>query len=92
MTGRRALKHALPIAILAAIVAGVVWAFSAPLYRQYSLAECLEAYGEARNMRDTMRVDSHPYRNERDNRRIRHRCAEIRAQGDSVLLMQSLRP
>jgi len=92
MTGRRALKHALPIAILAAIVAGVAWAFSAPLYRQYSLGECLEAYGKASNMSDTLRVDGHPYRNERDNRRIRHRCGEIRTRSDSVLLMQSRRP
>ena len=91
MTGRDALKHAVPVALLVAIVAAVAWAFSAPLYRQYSLAECLEAYGKARSMSDSIRVDGHPYRNERDNRRIRHRCGETRAASDSVLLKQSLR-
>lgn len=88
MTGRSALKHALPIAILAAIIGAVAWAFTAPLYSEYTLGECLKAYGEARSISDTQRVDAHPYRNERDNRRIRHRCAETRAVGDSVLVRQ----
>ena len=91
MTGRRALRYALPVSILAAIVGAVIWAFTAPLYREYTLGECLEAYGKARSMSDTQRVDAHPYRNERDNRRMRHRCAEIRAQSDSVLLRQTIR-
>ena len=91
MKGRRALKLAFPVALLVVIVAAVAWAFSAPLYRQYSLAECLEAYGKARNMSDSIRVDGHPYRNERDNRRIRHRCGEIRTASDSVLLGQTIR-
>ena len=92
MRARGALKHALPAAILIAIAAGVVWAFSAPLYREYSREECVEAYAKARTLSEKRRVDAHPYRNERDNRRIRHRCAELRAQGDSVLLMQSQKP
>ena len=91
MRGRRALKLAFPVALLVLIVAAVAWAFSAPLYREYTRAECVEAYGKARSISETRRVDAHPYRNEGDTRRIRHRCAEIRAVGDSVLLQQSPR-
>ena len=91
MTLRPALKHALPVTLLAAIVAAVALAFSAPLYSEYTRAECVEAYAKARSMNETRRIDAHPYRNEGDKRRIRHRCAEIRAVGDSVLLIQKSR-
>lgn len=91
MRGRRVATLAFPVALLVAIVAAVAWAVSAPLYREYSRAECLEAYGKARNISETRRVDLHPYRNEADPRRIRHRCGEIRTTGDSVLLRLPLR-
>ena len=86
MRGRRALKLVFPITLVVLIVAAVAWAFSAPLYSEYTRAECVEAYAKARSISDTRRVDAHPYRNEGDPRRIRHRCAEIRATSDSVLL------
>jgi hypothetical protein len=90
MTVRRLLRYAIPIA--AFILIGV-WLASAPLYRGYSMPECLAAYAAARTRGDTARIDQHPYRHERDNR-VRHRCGEVRATSltDSVSLIPARTP
>ena len=76
MTARRALAYAIPIAVIA--IVGIALA-RGPLYRAYSMEECLKAYQGAETRGDTARIDLHPYRNERDNRRVRHTCGEVRA-------------
>lgn len=76
MTLRRALLYALPLAAVALLVAAMA---NGPLYRAYSFEGCRQAYARALSRDDTARVDLHRYRPERDNRRVRHRCGEIRA-------------
>ena len=90
MTVRRWLQYAVPI-VAVVLIGG--WLAGAPLYRAYSFEKCLDAYAEARTIGDTARVDQHPYRNERDNRRVKRRCGEVRATVavDSVPLLPAQR-
>lgn len=76
MTVRHMLLYALPLAAIALLVAVMA---NGPLYRTYSFEECRLAYAGAMSRDDTARVDLHPYRPDRDNRRVKHRCGEIRA-------------
>lgn len=90
MQTRRILQYAIPISAFLLLGA---WLASVPLYRAYSLEQCLDAYAEARTRGDSARVDLHPYRHERDNR-SRHRCGEVRAVAttDSVPLLSDRAP
>jgi hypothetical protein len=65
-------------AVLIAVIAIIaIRLASAPLYGRYSGAECREAYAKARTLRDSIRVDLHPYNGAAD--RTVHRCGEVRA-------------
>lgn len=90
VTFRRLLLYAVPIAAIIAIGALIA---SAPLYRGYSMQQCLDAYADARTSGDTARLDLHPYRHERDNR-TKHRCGEVRAVAatDSLPIISSRAP
>ena len=76
MAVRRVLSYALPLAAIGILVAAMA---NGPTYRALSFEGCRKAYARALDASDTARVDQHPYRPERDNRRLRHRCKEIRA-------------
>lgn len=91
MTLRRVLVYALPVAAFAMLV--LVMA-KGPTYRALSSEGCRKAYASALDASDTARVDQHPYRPERDNRRVRHRCKEIRAviATDSVPMIRAESP
>lgn len=90
MTIRQILQYAVPIAAFIAIAALIA---SAPLYRGYTMQQCLDAYAEARTRGDTARLDLHPYRHERDNR-TKHWCGEVRAVSatDSLPLISGRAP
>lgn len=90
MPVRRILQYAIPIAAFLLLGA---WLASVPLYRAYTLEQCLDAYAGARTRGDTARVDLRPYRHERDNR-SKHWCGEVRAVSatDSVPLLSDRAP
>ena len=60
----------------------------APLFDRYSAAECRAAYGRARDLADTMRIDLHPYASPRGGRNPR--CGELRvgSAGQSAALLR----
>lgn len=76
MTWKRAIAYGIPIAIVATIAVAMA---RGPTYRALSFEGCRREYNRALTRADTNRIDRHPYRNERDNRRVRHTCGEIRA-------------
>ena len=71
------MKTVAALILCAAIVVIVAQLASAPLYARYDAGQCREAYAKARNHRDTVAVDLHPYGKGRQSGR--RTCGEVRS-------------
>ena len=74
---RTSMRLGLTIGLLLAIAALVVKLVAAPLNAVYDAQDCQQAYARSRTIRDSARVDLHPYA--ASGTRGRHTCGEVRA-------------
>jgi hypothetical protein len=72
---RRLMAGVVSVGLLAALGVFVVQLLRAPLYERFSATECREAYGRARTLADSIRVDMHPYASPKGGGNAR--CGEL---------------
>ena len=71
------MRRFLAVGLLLVLVAVVLKLVAAPLYAVYDAEDCQRAYARARTVRDSARVDLHPYATA-SGAPGRHRCGEVR--------------